>query len=125
MAASISVAVAVLVCMPSLGTQPERASVVYYAPGVMSRVVVYRQRHGLHIRKDVDGYAARPSCEGLGSVFWLSVGGKRVRLQQVDCSHPRDRWRHERVNQVEVSWEIALRLGVVRAGRVRGWLWRE
>src|SRR4051812_40938921 len=77
----------------------QSASVVFYRPGLMQRVKQVRIRQGYSIPANVDGYASRPDCAGIGQVFYLKIAGySRVfRLAQVDCSQYRDRARHERV----------------------------
>jgi hypothetical protein len=79
------------------------------------------------VRRDVAGYASRPSCSTIGEVFWASINGSRpMLLQQTDCSAPRDRARHVRQGLVvEVSFEVARKYGFVKQGRAKAVVWND
>lgn len=126
--------VALLICLPALASQPERALppdapqptlVKYYGKNVFDRVNRVRARQGYRIRYDVAGYASRPSCKSIGQVFWLRVGKGPARLyQQTDCSRPgADYARHVKVNQTEIDYRSAQREGLIRVGKRWGMMW--
>ena len=120
----MSAAIALLVCLSTQAAQPEPASVVYYSPGVFERVVRVRERQGYRLVR-TEGWVTSPYCSDIGKTLWLSVGGKRVHLTVADCSQTRDRARHIRRGQREVDYRTAVRLGMVKYGRVRGLVWPE
>jgi hypothetical protein len=89
---------------------------VYYAPGLFK--IVARNR-GIKLREDVHGYAAVIDCGHIGRIIKARLnGGKLETFQVLDCSAPRDRARHQRMNLViEVDYDSAVRNGFVRRGR--------
>ena len=63
---------------------------------------------GMRLDPTVDGYAATADCGAIGRTLLAVIAGRRVRLQQIDCSDPRD-LRHQLTlrDVVEVDWSLA------------------
>jgi hypothetical protein len=114
--------------------RPSGVKVLYYSPGVMSKVARNRTNpafartgdyvRGMKLRKDVDGYVA----VNWQSRAWLAQNvvivadirnpvtreWVRVRLQPVD--HQQARHSTGAVQRLEVGWELAKRLQFTREG---------
>jgi uncharacterized protein YkwD len=105
-------------------TGPKTGHVLYYAQGVMEEVIQNRTAWGLHIRADVEGYAAVTDCAQLGRVALFSIRGSApVALQIVDCSAPWDAQRHVQEGNVgEVDFQTAQRFGFLVEGRAQATL---
>jgi hypothetical protein len=125
----ISLIISAIICLGGQAStatathQPQRVSVVYYAPGVFEKVVRVRERQGYKLRR-TDGWVAVPQCSRIGEVLTVKVGSKSLRLTVADCAQPRDYARLVRQRTVEVDYRSAQRLGVVKAGRVAGYMWK-
>ena len=114
-----------IVCLTSSSSSsPEPATILHYPPGLFERVARVRVRQGYHLPK-TEGFAAVPDCSRIGQVIWVQVGQKRARVTVADCARPRDYKRLKARNTVELDYRTAVRLGVVKHGRVRGWCWSE
>ncbi len=90
-----------------------------YDPGVMDEVVENRTRWG-HLDPDaqVAGYVALLDCDRLGELVWLQAPGGRVLgpVMVADCAQDAHRdGLLDRGIVVDLSWELALVLGVVDA----------
>ena len=90
-----------------------------YAPGVMDEVVENRARWGhLDGGQQVAGYVALLDCDRLGELVWLQAPDGRIvgPVTVADCAAAQHR--DARIAQgfaVDLSWELALLLGVIDA----------
>lgn len=110
----------------------ERGTVKHYYEGKMNEVRYNRTTpgrrgyiRGLVVLDSVDGYASRVDCGTLGSVFWASVNGGKLRsYQQLDCSAPVDAPRHRRTGLIaELDYESAVATGIAGRGRGQVTIW--
>ena len=90
-----------------------------YAPGVMDEVVQNRARWG-HIDPavPVKGYVALLDCDRLGELVWLGAPDGRVvgPVMVADCAKAHHReGLAGRGFAVDLSWELAVELGVIGA----------
>jgi hypothetical protein len=102
--------------LSSVTDGPRSGTAYFYSPGMFN--VVARNR-GIKLRDDVDGYAAVPDCQHIGSVVRARINNRSMeRYQVLDCSAPRDRARHLRQGLViEVDYQSAVRNNFARKGR--------
>ena len=90
-----------------------------YDPLVMDAVIENRSRwNQIDASLDVRGYVALLDCERLGELVWLQAPGGQVvgPVMVADCAQ--DAHRAELAHSgfaVDLSWELALELGVVDA----------
>lgn len=101
---------------------PKTGIAMFYSPGVMAHVASVR---GVHLRTDVDGYAAVPDCHMRDKIALASINGHETeRFQILDCSAPADRARHIRQGLViEVDYASAVRNGIAYRGRGPATVW--
>lgn len=108
---------ALLLMYSSLDTSTFWAS--QYAPGVMERVVAYRNLRPAVV--EVTGYIAVISCAELGNVWWLRPAGSSIPFepyQVADCSGHANTtaWMQRNNIQVELDYPTAKRFNTVGRG---------
>lgn len=81
----------------------------YPSPLSMRRVA---ERRGIALDWAADGYASTSRCDRIGWYVLAVIAGRRVRVQQVDCSDPRDLAYQRRIGDViEVDYSLAAAQG--------------
>jgi hypothetical protein len=95
---------------------------MHYYPGLFATVA---RNRGMTLRKDVDGYASRPSCSELGRVVEARIRNPRTgvwgpwkRYQIVDCSARKHLAYQRSIGLIlEVDYASAAKAGFVYRGR--------
>jgi hypothetical protein len=86
-----------------------------YAPGVMERVVEWRERHGQLLDSTVEpvGFIAVRDCDEIGNIWWLRQADSSsyfLPFQVADCSGHKTttEWMTRNNIQVELSYPLAV-----------------